>query len=106
MISRSVPSYSPIARARVTDDDLPEQFAQLPSGRGRGSPQRSQTGGVIGRTERQQLPHTQPDNGSSRSAPQTAHDGASSAATNPFAASLAPLGIRHLGLGIRSHLGI
>src|SRR5688572_21112083 len=106
MISRSVPSYSPIARARPTADGPPVQFAHGPSDRASGSPHRSQIGGVIGRIAPQQVPQTQPESGSSRSALHTAHIGARSAATNPFAASLALLGIRDLRLGIRSVTGI
>ena len=102
MISRSVPSYSPTARARVTGDCCPEQPRQSPLARGNGSPHLSQIGGVIGRIDCQQPPHTQPDNGSSRRASQTAQDGAKSAVKNAFA----PQGIRDLGLRIRNRLVI
>ena len=42
----------------------------------------SQTGGVIGRTEPQQILHTQPSKGLSRIELQTAHSGARVAVTN------------------------
>ena len=105
MISLNVPSYSPIARARATALSPSPQRAQWAWGLcGRewrlgigdwlplasGSPHLSQIGGVIGKTERQQLTHTHPDNGSSRSAPHTAQLGASTAANR----ALAPLVIR------------
>ena len=97
MISRSAPSYSPTARARVTANFCSEQFRQYTLARGNGSPQLSQIGGVMGRIDRQQRGHTHPDSGASRRSLQTAHAGASSAVTN---ASTTLTGIRDLRLGI------
>lgn len=110
MISRSAPSYSPTERARSTALVPAWHCAQRDWGLGTwdwvglasGSPHLSHTGGVIGRTNPQHAAHTQPDNGSSRSALHTAHTGASTAATK----TLAPPGIRDLGWGIRSSPGI
>ena len=48
--------------------------------RGKGSPHRSQIGGVICTIDRQHFRHTQLDNGSSSIVAQTAQDGARSAA--------------------------
>src|SRR5687768_13302883 len=106
MISLRAPSYSPIALARVTMDFPAEQFTHAVSARASGSPHRSQIGGVIGRIDRQQLAHTQPDNGSSRRPLQTAQTGAKSAVTTPLAAALTLSGIRDLGLGIGAVTGV
>jgi hypothetical protein len=100
MISLSVPSYSPTARARVTIDLRHEQLRHGVSARASGSPHRSQIGGVIGRTDRQQVAHTHPCVGSSSTALQTAQAGARSALTQAIAVVTA-LGISDLGLGIR-----
>jgi hypothetical protein len=96
MISRRVPSYSPMARARVTSGEWPEQFGQSPSLRAIGSPHRSHSGGVIGWTDAQQVGQTHPDKGSCRSVLHTAQAGASSAVN----AALTQVGIRDLGPGI------
>ena len=97
MISRSVPSYSPTARARVTGDCCQEQPRHSPLARGNGSPHLSQIGGVMGRIDCQQRRHTHPDSGSARRASQTAHAGANKAAPSAFAQAE----IKNLGLGIR-----
>src|SRR5688572_29021450 len=121
MISLSVPSYSPTARARPTALSVAQQRAQrdwelwvrdsrLATGdcfcRASGSPHLSHIGDVMRRTDRQQDAHTQPDKGSSRSALHTAHEGARSAATNPSAIPLATEGIRDLRLGTWAQTGI
>ena len=98
MISRRVPSYSPMARARVTIDDWLAQLSHPAPMRDRGSPHRSHIGGVIGKTERQHVPHTQPDNGSSSNTPHTAHDGANNAVKR----ALPIPEIRDWGFGIRA----
>lgn len=111
MTSRSVPSYSPIARARLTALSLAQHgwhTAIRPrdwgleigdwSCRASGSPHLSHSGGVIRRTIRQQLSQTQPDNGSSKRASQTGQAGANSADTS----ALIPLGISDWGFGISS----
>ena len=99
MTSRRLPSYSPTARDLSTISSRPWHDGQE-SARASGSPHLSQMGGVIGRMEPQQCLHTQPDSGSSRTALQTAHGGASNAAIRPFAASLTYFpGLRDLGLG-------
>ncbi len=113
MISRSAPSYSPSERARSTALAPARHCEQMDWGlgirdwfcRAIGSLHLSQIGGVIGRIDLQHVLHTQPDKGSSSRASHTAQAGASSAATSPFAASLAHLGIRDLGLGIRPRKG-
>ena len=96
MICRSVPSYSPTARARVTADCCPEQPRQSPLARGNGSPHLSQIGGVMGRIDCQQPRHTHPDSGSSRRASQAAHAGASKATPSAFVQAE----IRNSGLAI------
>ena len=56
--------------------------------RGNGSPHESHTGGVICRTDPQQILHTQPSRGISKSALHAAHVGASSVAIMAFAAAV------------------
>jgi hypothetical protein len=82
MISMSVPSYSPMVRARAIVPVRPLQVLHRSESLDNGSPHVSHTGGVIGRIDAQQFRHTHPDNGSSRIESQTTHAGARSAATN------------------------
>src|SRR5262245_53416460 len=101
MISRSVPSYGPIARARPMSEDDPAQCEQLLSERGSGSPHVSQMGGVVGRTAFQQLAHTHPASGSSNTLSHTAQTGARRADISALPIPIAIRGIRGWGLGIR-----
>src|SRR5215213_6415799 len=110
MISRSVPSYSPTARARLTALAPAWHWEQRDWGfgirdwfcRAIGSPHLSQMGGVIGRIDRQHAWQTQPSIGRSSATSHTAHAGASTAANT----ALASPATRDLGLGIRPGPGI
>jgi len=92
-MARSAPSYVPTAAARATNGGRLRQRGHVESGRlmtrhdGSGSPQRSQSGGVSGRIERQQIPQTGPWVGCWRSSPHAAHDGARTTESRASAAA-------------------
>ncbi|MEO8077228.1 MAG: hypothetical protein ABI818_12935 [Acidobacteriota bacterium] len=86
-MARSEPSYGPIARPRATRVGWRRQRAQRPQAMlvtrhvGSGSPQLSQTGGVIGTIRVQQAWQTGPRVGWSSGLRHAAHAGASSTAS-------------------------
>ena len=86
-MSRSAPSYAPIARLRVTAPRRRRQrghrdrSTEMTRHDGSGSPHVSQTGGVMGTIDDQQPRQTGPAVGSSSGPAQQAQAGASSTAS-------------------------
>ena len=86
MIDRSVPSYHPAARSRVTAPPSAcgsRQCGQRLTRGGSGSLHQGQTGEVINRTRCQHGPQTIPRVGSLSRVSQTAHAGAHATLSSP-----------------------